>query len=103
MPWQALLEGSLKERARESVQAIVADLEVGVRQPLGGPSLAGGTTGLAILHAYLAETEPEPESATIARRCLEHATAFVAKQPGTASLYSGLSGVGWAVAHLQGR
>ena len=103
MPWQPILEGPLKERAWESVRAIVADLESWGREPLGDPSLAGGTTGLAILHGYLAQTGPEPESAAIARRCLEHATASLAEQPGTASLYSGLTGVGWGVAHLQGR
>ena len=85
------------------MRAIVADLESRGRQPSGDPSLAGGTAGLAILHGYLAQTGPGPESAALACRCLQHATAAVAEQPGSASLYSGLTGVGWAIAHLRGR
>ena len=103
MPWQPLLEGRLREHAWESVRAILADLESRGRQPSGDPSLAGGTTGLTMLHGYLAQSGRSPGSAALARRHLEHASAFVANNPIPASLYSGLTGVGWAVAHLQGR
>src|SRR5262249_23723414 len=53
-----------------------------------------------VLHGYLAQAGLGPESEAVARRNLRHATAAVAKQSGTASLYSGLTGVGWAIAHL---
>jgi hypothetical protein len=101
MPWQPLLEGALRDSAGESVRAILADLESWGREPSGDPSLAGGTAGLAVLHGYLAQAGLEPASAAVAHRCLRHATAAVAEQPGTASLYSGLTGVGWAMAHLR--
>jgi len=87
MPWQPLLEGALRDSARQSVRAILADLESRGREPSSDPSLAGGTAGLAVLHGYLAQTGLGPESAVVAHRCLQHATAAVAERPGSASLY----------------
>src|SRR5436305_10418356 len=75
MPWQPLLEGAARDSARESVRAILADLESWGREPSGDPSLAGGTAGLAVLLGYLAQTGQGPESAAVTRRCLQHATA----------------------------
>jgi hypothetical protein len=103
MPWQPLLDGAWNVSAWESVRAILADLERPGREPSGDFSLAGGSAGLAVLHGYLAQIGHGHESDALARRYLEHAAAAVAKRPGTASLYSGLTGVGWAVAHLQSR
>jgi len=103
MSWQPILEGALKDSARECVHAIVADLEPRAREPFGDPSLADGTAGLAVLHGYLAQNGQAAEHEALARRCLQHATAAVAEQPGTASLYSGLTSVGWATAHLHSR
>jgi hypothetical protein len=103
MPWQPLLQGALKDRAFESIQEIVDDLARPERGPAGDPSLAGGTAGLALLHGYLAQAACGKDSAAAVGRCLERATAAVADNPTSASLYSGLTGVGWALAHLQGR
>jgi hypothetical protein len=100
MPWQPLLEGALKDCAWESVQAIVADLERPGQEPSGDFSLAGGSAGLAVLHGYLAQSGHGHESDALAREYLQHAAAAVAELPATASLYSGLTGVGWAMAHL---
>jgi lantibiotic biosynthesis protein len=101
MSWRPLLEGALEDRAWESVQAIVNDLEIG--HSVVEPSLAGGTTGLAVFHGYLAQTERGQDQAAIARRYLERATGALADNPTSASLYAGLTGAGWAIAHLQGR
>jgi hypothetical protein len=68
MTWQPLLEGAASESARESVRAILADLESSAREPSSDPSLAGGTAGLALLHGYLAEPGLGPEPDVIARR-----------------------------------
>ena len=103
MTWQPLLEGAASEAAREGVRAILADLESWGREPSGDPSLAGGTAGLGVLHGYLAQAGLGPESEAVARRCLRHATAAMAERPGSASLYSGLTGVGWAISHLRPR
>jgi hypothetical protein len=103
MSWQPLLQDARKDRALESVQAIVDDLARLSRDPGGDPSLAGGTAGLALLHGYLAQTQGAPDHAATAVRLLEQATTAVADKPAWASLYVGLTGVGWALAHLRGR
>jgi hypothetical protein len=99
MAWQPLLQGGLTDRTWERIRAILRDLSA----PGEDASLAGGTAGLALLHGYLALTECGPGHAAHSRRCLGHAAAAVADQPAAASLHSGLAGVGWAIAHLQGR
>jgi lantibiotic modifying enzyme len=102
MSWQPLLDGVPKDRALECVRAIVDDLGRS-GQPLADPSLAGGAAGVALLHAYLAETERGQESRNAAPRYVKDAAASVAEKPMLPSLYSGLIGVGWAMAHLEGR
>jgi lantibiotic modifying enzyme len=103
MCWRPLLEGALKDRALESIAAVADALSARERDRDGDPSLAGGTAGLAVLFGYLAQTAQGAESDALALRCLHHATAAVAEQPRTASLYGGLTGVGWAIAHLRSR
>jgi hypothetical protein len=103
MPWQPLLDGAWNVSAWESVRAILADLERPGREPSGDFSLAGGSAGLAVLHGYLAQSGHGHESDALARRYIQHATDAVSKRPGTASLFSGLTGVGWAMAHLRSR
>jgi hypothetical protein len=99
MPWQPLLDGALAERARESVEAIVGDLAASDCSLAGGASLGGGMAGKAILHGYHARTEGR-DSAN-AECCLQEAIATMTATPAPASLYGGLAGVGWALAHLQ--
>jgi lantibiotic modifying enzyme len=85
------------------VTAILGDLARLEPESIGDPSLASGTAGLALLHGYLARSQQEHDHAGIAVRCLNHATAAVAERPVEASLYSGLTGVGWTLAHLKGQ
>src|SRR5262245_30501301 len=102
MSWRPLLEGALKARALESVDAITNDLATLGRAP-ADPSLAEGTAGLSVLHGYLARAGHRAGAADTAIRCLRSATAAAADSPTEASLYGGLAGVGWSLAHLQGR
>ena len=103
MSWQPLLQGTLAERAQDTMRAILDDLSPLASEPDGDPSLASGDAGLAILHGYLAQSGAGVEHAEIALRCIERALAAMADKPTEASLYSGLTGVGWALVHLQGR
>src|SRR5262249_37627293 len=64
-------------------------------------SLAGGAAGLAVLFAYLNEACREPADRTAARQWLAQAIQAVSQAEGPASLYAGLTGGGWAAAHLQ--
>jgi lantibiotic modifying enzyme len=88
-------------RAIESLQGILNDLSPIERDPNADPSLASGLAGLAILRSYSAQAGHGPEHSDIAARCLRRASAAMADKPMEASLYSGLTGVGWALAHLQ--
>jgi hypothetical protein len=101
MPWQPLLEGDWKDRAEQAVRAILADLEAPRRGAASDPSLAGGAAGLAVLHGYLAQGRRESGHAASARHYLHNAIGAMADGPCLPSLYSGLTGVGWALAHLR--
>jgi hypothetical protein len=103
MTWQPLLEGPWRDRALQGVEAIVDHLAPLTRDAAGDPTLAGGTSGLALLYAYQAQAQGGPEPVTAAIRCLEHAVAALSDTAAPASLYEGLTGVGWAVAHLADR
>src|SRR5690349_12222192 len=103
MSWKPLLTGELKDRAWERVREIADHLSVPPHDPAGDPSLAGGTTGLALLHGYLALAGCGPDHAGLAVHFLERATAALSDRAVEASLYSGLTGLGWAIQHLRGR
>jgi hypothetical protein len=96
MSWEPLLEGAIRDRATESVQAIREALSLLDGDLAEHPFLASGITGRAILHGYLAQAD-------IAARCLQRATVAVANEATVASLYGGLAGLGWVLTHLQGR
>jgi hypothetical protein len=64
MTWQPLLEGALKDRAWEGVNAIVDHLAPREWGPHDDPSLAQGSAGAAVLHAYLAQTGVEQISSS---------------------------------------
>jgi lantibiotic modifying enzyme len=103
MSWQPLLQGACKDRVWATVQGILEDLAAPEWASADEPSLAGGSAGLALLHGYLAQAQHGRGHADAAAHCLEQALAGVAANPTSASLYSGLTGVGWALAHLGDR
>ena len=103
MSWQPLLQGALEERARYTIQSILDDLSLVEGESAGDPSLASGLAGRAILHGYLARAEHGTGHAEVAARCLQRASAAITDKPMEASLYGGLTGVGWALSHLQSR
>jgi lantibiotic modifying enzyme len=103
--WQPLLEGVWRERALEAVRAIALALHaacrVAARQDAAvDPTLAGGAAGLALFFAYLAESGAAAKDEAAARHWLEQAIAVVSAVEVPASLYIGLTGVGWVAAHL---
>jgi len=92
MSWQPILEGGLKDRASETVDGILEAVSPLGREPGLGPSLAGGTAGLALLHGDLAEAGHGIDQPAAAVRCLTRAAADVADNAVPASLYGGLAG-----------
>jgi hypothetical protein len=94
--WRPLLEGTVKERALETIAEIRRDLMAGSKTPTR-EGFAGGTSGLALLHAYLWRAGSVTEDLTLANQLLDQAICSLPAVPG---LYSGFSGVGWVTAHL---
>ena len=66
------------------------------------PFLAGGKAGEALFWSYLDRSTGRETAAERAVDCLEAAAGELAEQASAASLYSGFSGIGWAIEHLRG-
>src|SRR5688572_3190500 len=98
MAWSTpLLDGEIRDRAGAAVAAIDDHLLSSVAD---GPDLARGGAGLAIYWAYRAH-----ERGDIALdAAVAHLAAAADAMPQLGgSLYHGLTGVAWAVAHLDRR
>lgn len=67
-----------------------------------GPSLAGGGAGVAAFLAYYSAVYDAPEAEERGAYLLEKACDQIAESRGQPGLFSGLSGVAWAVEHLAG-
>jgi lantibiotic modifying enzyme len=115
-PWRPMLDGALRRQALEVAAEIAEALrdpapasvpgewpEMAQAQVVEDGSLSGGRAGLAVLFAYLAQARSEPGDADIALGFLNDAVEAVASVPMSDALYSGFTGVAWAVAHLQER
>jgi lantibiotic biosynthesis protein len=99
--WAPLLDGSDKERALRTASAIA---EAVGRVPIQqiGPSLPGGTAGLALLHMYLDQAIEGRGYDDAAANLLEASFAGMAALRSVWGLYSGPLGIGFAVQHLSG-
>lgn len=108
--WRPLLDANLAARAWEAVNAVSQAL--GTWSP-GGPrelhadgwldrvvSLGGGTAGQALFHGYLFRATGAERHAARARQRLNQAVEALAMTPTRPALYSGFTGVAWAVEHL---
>ncbi len=91
--WEPILDGAAADAAREAIRAIARDLGEGVGE-------ARPPADLAVFWAYLAGAIDEPwtqgryDEATLA---LVDAVAGGYRWPG---LFGGVSGAGWALAHI---
>jgi len=71
-----------------------------LRAPAAGrrdASLASGSAGLAVCCGQLTRTRCDPRAADAALTRLEEAVGVLATEPLTSSLYSGFTGIAWAV------
>ena len=97
-----LLSGTLKDRALHLVGTIA---ETPSATPTARPrdgSLASGSAGLAVCRGQLARTRSGRQAADATVTRLEEAVDVLATEPLTSSLYSGFTGIAWAV-ELVGR
>ena len=114
--WRPILDGRVAEQALEAVWAIAESLrepppawfppEVAGsahRLAVENASLAGGKAGLAVFFAYLAQAWGITEYVEKVVAFLNQAVQAVADLEMPPSLFSGFTGVAWAVEHLQGR
>lgn len=99
--WQPLLTGSLADQASQAVHEIADALTTATDRQ--SASLAGGTAGQAVFYAYLALHDSEQAAADRAADLLDQAAEELASTPMPPSLYSGFSGIAWAMEHLRER
>ena len=98
--WRPLLDGDLAAKADDAVNAIADALAVASPHAFGLGS--GGTIDLALFYGYLARTAGAAAHGHLKRTngLLDNALEAAAARPIGAALYSGFTGVAWALEHL---
>src|SRR5256885_8884688 len=92
-----LLSGALRDRALNVAGALAGTLRPAPAAGRRDVSLASGSAGLAVCSGQLAWTRCDPWAADAALARLEEAVGVLATEPLTSSLYSGFTGIAWAV------
>lgn len=99
--WKPILSGVLAQRADDAWRRVLADVTRRAASFPVDPSLASGAMGMAIPFAYAAQADMLPEAEASAVQWLERGMSTAHDARGL-SLYGGLAGIGWTVAHLTG-
>src|SRR5882757_11253430 len=97
-----LLSGALKNRALHLAGTLAETFRPAPTVGRRDASLASGSAGLAVCSGQLARTRSDPRAADAALTRLEEAVGVLATVPLTSSLYSGFTGVAWAVELVDG-
>ena len=97
-----LLSGALRERALHLAGTLAETLRPTPAADHRNATLASGSAGLAVCCSQLARTRSDQEAADAALTRLEEAVDAVATEPLTSSLYSGFTGIAWAVELVDG-
>jgi lantibiotic modifying enzyme len=92
-----LLSGALKNQALHLAGALAETLRPTPAAGRRDASLASGSAGLAVCSGQLARTRCDPRAADAALTRLEEAVDALATEPLISSLYSGFTGIAWAV------
>jgi lantibiotic biosynthesis protein len=130
--WNPIIDGALQAQAFETIESIaaaiqkIANLAVAdpkrqswkakkkskrgsavsrvkaVTREQANPSLANGSAGLAILFAYLDRVRCGYRDKETAVYFLDQAMDAASEGPIDSSLYGGVTGIAWAIAHLRG-
>ena len=95
----SLLSGALRNQAFHLAGTLAETLRPAAADAAGrrDVSLASGSAGLAVCSGQLARTRRDPRAAQAALTRLEEAVDALATQRLTSSLYSGFTGIAWAV------
>jgi lantibiotic biosynthesis protein len=97
-----LLSGALRDHALRLAGTLAETLRPAPAADRRDVSLASGSAGLAVCSGQLARTRCDPRAADAALTRLEEAVDALATQPLTSSLYSGFTGIAWAVELVDG-
>jgi lantibiotic modifying enzyme len=100
--WNPLIEGSLRDRTAEAIDAI-ADALAEPGAAAEDPSFAGGSAGIAVFFSYLADAYQVDGFRDVAALHLRDAKTALAQTRMGPSLYSGFTGIAWAIHHLNNR
>jgi class I lanthipeptide synthase len=107
---EPLLSGAAAAAARDAVEAILADLAAGMaadRPPEGdGPvisPLASGAAGISLFFAYAHLAFPDRGLDDLCLQGIQEALGAVTAVNLGPSLFSGFTGVGWVLRHLEER
>ncbi len=102
--WRPLLEGEDAERAWAVIHEIAAAMrpEAENIDAAAAPNVSGGTAGLAMFYAYLGAETGNEEWTELAHRLMEHSIDALSEQPLPSDLYSGFTGIAWAIDLLRG-
>jgi lantibiotic modifying enzyme len=92
-----LLTGALKDRALRLADTLTTALNATSAASHRDASLASGSAGLAVCSGQLARTRSDQQAVDTALTRLEEAVGMLATEPLTCSLYSGFTGIAWAV------
>lgn len=96
--WRPILETD--DEALRAVVGIEQDLSSRGELLVYESSLSRGSAGVAILYAYLAQGTANPYYAEQAETWLQRSLASAVREDLSTALYGGLTGLGWALAHL---
>ena len=96
-PRRPLLSGGLRDGALYLAGALARTLPAAAAADHRNPSLASGSAGLAVCTGQLARTRSDQMVADVALTHLEAAVDVLTTEPLTSSLYSGFTGIAWAV------
>jgi hypothetical protein len=97
-----LLSGALKDRALQLAGTLTKAFRPAPAAGRRDVSLASGSAGLAVCSGQLARTRRDPRAADAALTRLEEAVDGLAAEPLISSLYSGFTGIAWAVELVDG-
>lgn len=102
--WSPILEGEMAARADAAISAVAEAVREASSLPArnAGAGFAGGEAGLALFYEYLDRARPGAGYGDIAHQRLEQAIDTLSSAAQDPSLFSGFTGVSWAVEHLQG-
>lgn len=97
-PWQPLLDGEMADAAQQAIEAAMESIDT--HTSLSDPSFASGSSGMALMYAYLHRQADAADALQKAQRHLGYAVDCLADIPMSCGFFGGFTGIGWCLRHL---